>query len=76
YKDLTAAGYEVLYDDRNERAGVKLNDADLTGIPLRITIGDKSLAKGQVELKMRKERDFEPVEIDSVLEKTGEFLNR
>ena len=49
YQDLQAAGYEVIFDDRNERAGVKFKDADLLGIPLRITVGDKSLAKGELE---------------------------
>ncbi len=46
-------GIDVLIDDRDERAGVKFKDADLIGIPLRITIGDKALANGQVELKAR-----------------------
>ena len=76
YADLTAAGFEVLYDDRSERAGVKLNDADLTGVPLRIAIGDKSLAKGQVELKLRNESNFEAFNLDQIVEKTREFLNR
>ena len=47
--DLTAAGIDVLLDDRDERAGVKFKDADLTGIPYRIAVG-KKLAEGQVEL--------------------------
>ena len=41
YKQLTEAGYEVLYDDRAERAGVKFNDADLIGIPLQVVVGKK-----------------------------------
>ncbi len=53
YEMLIAAGVEVLYDDRDERPGVKFNDADLTGIPLRITVGKKALADGRVELKDR-----------------------
>jgi prolyl-tRNA synthetase len=51
--ELEAAGVEVLYDDREERAGVKFMDADLIGIPLRLTVGDRGLAKGGVELKHR-----------------------
>lgn len=51
--DIEQAGYEVLIDDRDERPGVKFKDADLIGIPLRITIGDKTLANDQVELKPR-----------------------
>ncbi len=46
-------GIEVLIDDRDERPGVKFKDADLVGIPVRITIGDKALASGQVEIKLR-----------------------
>lgn len=54
YDLLTAAGIEVLWDDRDERAGVKFNDADLIGAPYQVVIGDKSLAQGVVELKERK----------------------
>jgi prolyl-tRNA synthetase len=76
YAELTGAGYEVLFDDRTERAGVKLNDADLIGIPLRIAIGERSLGRGEVELKLRGEKDFEAVEIGSIIEKAGRFLGR
>ena len=51
---MRAKGIDVLLDDRAERAGVKFKDADLIGIPLRITIGDKSLDKGMLEYKERK----------------------
>jgi len=54
YQDLTSAGVEVLLDDRNERPGVKFKDADLIGIPLRITVGPKGLAQGEVEVKCRR----------------------
>ncbi len=54
YAQLLDAGLEVLYDDRNERAGVKFNDADLIGIPLRLTIGGKGLQRGEVEYKVRR----------------------
>ena len=53
YAELTAAGVEVILDDRDDRPGVKFKDADLVGFPLRIAIGEKSLAKGEVELKPR-----------------------
>ncbi|NLC53498.1 MAG: proline--tRNA ligase [Firmicutes bacterium] len=53
YQELTAAGVEVLFDDRPERPGVKFKDADLIGIPLRLTVGPKSLAQGEVEVKNR-----------------------
>jgi prolyl-tRNA synthetase len=55
YDELTEAGLEVLLDDRDERAGFKFKDADLIGIPLRLTIGERSLKEGQVELKLRRE---------------------
>nr|MBI3611779.1 proline--tRNA ligase [Nitrospirota bacterium] len=54
YDQLGQAGVEVLWDDRDERAGVKFNDADLIGAPLHLVIGDKGLAQGQVELKVRR----------------------
>jgi prolyl-tRNA synthetase len=54
YGRLTRAGLEVLYDDRDERAGVKFNDADLLGIPLRLTVGGKGLQNGVVEFKLRR----------------------
>jgi prolyl-tRNA synthetase len=52
---LNARGVDVLIDDRDERAGVKFKDADLTGIPVRLTVGDKALDAGGVELKLRKD---------------------
>ncbi len=54
YDDLVAAGLEVLYDDRDDRAGVKFNDADLMGIPVRLTVGGRGVKKGVVELKVRR----------------------
>jgi prolyl-tRNA synthetase len=54
YAALLEQGVEVIIDDRDERAGVKFKDADLIGIPLRITIGAKNLAAGHIELKIRK----------------------
>jgi prolyl-tRNA synthetase len=53
--DLAAAGIDVLIDDRDERPGVKFKDADLVGIPIRLTIGDKALEQGSVEFKKRKD---------------------
>ena len=54
YEALVGTGVEVLWDDRDERAGVKFNDADLIGVPYQLIIGDKGLAQGAVELKERK----------------------
>jgi prolyl-tRNA synthetase len=53
YAELSSAGIEVLLDDRDERPGVKFKDSELIGIPIRLSIGEKSLAKGVVELKRR-----------------------
>ena len=53
YESLQKAGIEVLYDDRKESAGVKFADADLIGLPIRITIGNRSLKEGKVEVKIR-----------------------
>jgi prolyl-tRNA synthetase len=64
YRDLTAAGIETLYDDRPESPGVKFNDADLIGLPLRITVSERALAQGGVELKRRDqaEKSIQPLE--------------
>jgi len=64
YERLQAAGVEVLYDDREEPPGVKFNDADLIGPPLRVVVSKRSLAGGQVELKWRTAKDtsLHPVE--------------
>ena len=51
YNALQSAGISVLFDDRDERAGVKFNDADLIGCPVRVTVGEKGLKEGMVELK-------------------------
>ena len=53
YADLGAAGIEVLYDDREESPGVKFNDADLIGLPLRITVSERALGQGGIESKLR-----------------------
>ncbi len=55
YMELKAAGVDVLIDDRDLRGGVKFKDADLIGIPIRVTVGKKSVAEGNVEVKLRTE---------------------
>ena len=57
YEELVDEGLDVLLDDRGERAGVMFNDADLLGIPVRVTVGDRSLAEDLVEIKGRAERE-------------------
>jgi prolyl-tRNA synthetase len=63
---LEQAGIEVLYDDREERAGVKFKDADLIGLPLRIAVGKKGLAEGKAEFKLRGQKDAELVPLGEV----------
>lgn len=67
YAELRAAGFDVLYDDRNVSAGVKFKDADLIGIPWRIGIGGRSLKSGTAELKKRSESDRHDVPFDQLL---------
>ena len=67
YADLQAAGLEVLYDDRDERAGVKFNDADLLGIPLRLTVGGRGLKNGVVEMKVRRTGESSEIPLDQLV---------
>ncbi len=66
YQSLQSAGVSVLFDDREERAGVKFNDADLIGCPIRVTVGEKGLKEGMVELKPRKEKDNRLISLTSL----------
>ena len=67
YQQLHAAGIEVLYDDRDERAGVKFNDADLLGIPIRLTVGGKGLKNGIVECKVRRTGEAGEIALDKLV---------
>jgi prolyl-tRNA synthetase len=67
YEELTAAGIDVLYDDRDERPGVKFKDADLIGIPFRLAIGKKGVAEGVVELKRRNGTEVRKLKIDEAV---------
>ena len=79
--ELTETGLEVLLDDRNERPGVKFNDADLTGIPWRVVIGDKGLSMNvpQIEIKRRSEKENRMIDLDKaaaeLAQKIKEELN-
>jgi prolyl-tRNA synthetase len=77
YSSLQNAGISVLHDDRDERAGVKFNDADLIGCPVRITVGEKALKDGMVELKPRKEKENRLLALSSLARLTSptEFWN-
>ena len=67
YAKLTAAGVEILYDDRDERGGVKLGSMDLIGLPWQVVVGPRGIAAGTVELKHRATGEKEEVSVDSAL---------
>ena len=66
YDDLSKAGYDVLYDDRSESAGVKFKDADLIGIPIKIVIGERNAKKGIVEVKLRKTGEVKEIKSEDL----------
>ncbi len=74
YQDLTKERVEVLYDDREETPGVKFKDADLLGIPLRVTLGEKNLKKGLAEIKKRKTGEVLLVKREEATEKIKEMI--
>jgi prolyl-tRNA synthetase len=76
YQTFLENGIEVLYDDREETPGVKFKDADLIGIPLRVTLGEKNLKKGLVEIKKRKTGEIYLVKRDDALSKTKEMIDQ
>lgn len=76
YNSLNEAGIDVLWDDRNERPGVKFNDADLIGLPIRITIGDKSLKENKVEMKARGDSEVALVPLDQVVDEVRALAER
>jgi prolyl-tRNA synthetase len=75
YRQLQNYGIDVLLDDRDIRGGVKFKDADLIGIPIRVTVGQKSIAEGNVEIKLRAESKSEKVPIEKAADKTIELVN-
>ena len=75
HDSLTKKGISVLLDDRDERPGVKFNDMDLIGIPLRITIGKKFI-DGNVEIKMRTDKEATDIKIDEVEDKIISIINQ
>jgi prolyl-tRNA synthetase len=68
YTDLRAAGLRVLFDDRSESAGVKFNDADLLGMPWRVTVSPRTLEQQSIELKPRRATAAELVPLDNATE--------
>ena len=76
YTDLTAAGVEVLFDDRAETAGVKFNDADLLGYPIRAVISKRSLKNGGVEIKLRSQKESRVVPLADAVQVIQEEIRR
>ena len=75
YNELKAAHVEVLLDDRKERPGVKFKDADLLGIPVRITVG-KLAGEGKVEYKLRRDAEKEEITVEEAISKAIEIVNK
>ena len=76
YEELTRKGIDVLYDDRNETAGVKFADADLIGIPIRLTLGSRSLKEGKVEVRLRSTGETSSYLIDDIAEEVKAEIDR
>lgn len=76
YQKLKGNGVDVLLDDRAVRAGVKFKDADLIGIPLRVTVGKKALADGNVEIKLRSEQQSQEISIETAADKVIEMIEQ
>jgi prolyl-tRNA synthetase len=74
YRELQAAGLEVLFDDRLESPGVKFNDADLLGMPLRLTVSPRNLKVGNAELKLRTMKDAETIPLSEVTSRARALL--
>ena len=73
YEELTNAGIEVIYDDREERPGVKFKDMDLVGIPIRVTVG-KKISDNLVEFKLRSEAEAEDIQLSDITNKIKEYI--
>ncbi len=75
YQQLLDKGIDVLLDDRSLRGGIKFKDADLIGIPVRVTVGQKSLAEGNFEIKLRTESKSQTVKVEKAPDKVIELVN-
>ncbi len=76
YKELTKKNIEVLYDDRDDSPGIKFNDADLLGIPLRLTISPRTLESDSVELKWRREKETELIPLNRIASETARLIRK
>ena len=76
HDEFEAAGLEVLLDDRDERPGVKFKDMDLLGLPVRVVVGPKTLAKGQAEVRRRRSREMSLVDLDRLLPAIQDLMDQ
>ncbi len=76
YRGLSEEGVEVLFDDRDERAGVKFKDADLLGIPFRLTVSERNLKGGKVEVRSRSSKETTMVELGEAVRRVKEMVQR
>ena len=74
YNTLLEKGIDVVLDDRDERPGVKFKDCDLIGIPIRITIGERNLKDGNVEIKIRQEKESLKIKKEEVVERVLKYV--
>jgi prolyl-tRNA synthetase len=74
YNSLQSEGISVLFDNRDERAGVKFNDADLIGCPVRVTVGEKAFQSEMVELKLRKEKENQLIPLADLISRLTSLL--
>jgi prolyl-tRNA synthetase len=76
YNKLKEAGIDVILDDRDISPGVKFKDSDLIGFPLRVVVGEKNFKDGRVEIKMRRDRDFELVDRNEVFSRVVDIVKK
>ena len=74
YRELLAGGTDAILDDRDERAGVKFNDADLIGYPVRVTVGNKAVGEGKVEIKIRRFGSEEEAAVEKAADRVREII--
>jgi prolyl-tRNA synthetase len=75
YQELQKEGIEVLFDDRDDSPGVKFNDADLLGIPLRLTLSPRTLQSQSIEAKWRAEKETQLLPLDNLAAQVKKLLN-
>jgi prolyl-tRNA synthetase len=75
YQELQKEGVEILFDDRDDSPGIKFNDADLLGIPLRLTLSPRTIKDQSVEAKWRAEKETQLLPLDNLAAQTNKLLN-